>query len=304
MRNAFSAAICAAAAADPKVVLLTGDHGYALFDDFRRQSPAQFINCGIAEQNMVSMAAGLAKAGFKPIVYALACFVPVRTLEQIKLDVCYEELPVVLIGDGAGIVYSALGSSHQSAEDIAALRAIPHLHILSPCDAQEMHYAMAHALEFKRPVYLRMGKSDVGEVHSAPPTAPMGDLVQVRDGDQKGNGFLATGSMVKTALWLAEQLGNAPVWSVPGIKPMNVEQVQDLAARYDNLIVLEEHNRIGGLGGAVAEAVGDMSGNRARVLRLGINDRFSSRCGTWDYLRREHGIDPEALLAQIQHLLE
>jgi transketolase len=249
------------------------------------------------------MAAGLAKAGFKPIVYALACFVPVRTLEQIKLDVCYEELPVVLIGDGAGIVYSALGSSHQSAEDIAALRAIPHLHILSPCDAQEMHYAMAHALEFKRPVYLRMGKSDVGEVHSAPPTVPMGDLVQVRDGAASGTAFLATGSMVKTAIGLAEKLGDMPVWSVPGIKPMNAEQVQELAARYENLIVLEEHNRLGGLGGAVAEVVGDMSGSRARVVRLGINDRFSARCGTWDYLRREHGIDPEALRAQIEHLL-
>jgi transketolase len=303
MRNAFSDAICAAAAADPKVVLLTGDHGYALFDNFRHQCPDQFINCGIAEQNMVSMAAGLAKAGFKPIVYALACFVPVRTLEQIKLDVCYEELPVVLIGDGAGIVYSALGSSHQSAEDIAALRAIPHLHILSPCDAQEMHYTMAHALEFKRPVYLRMGKSDVGEVHSAPPAVPMGDLVQVRDGAASGTAFLATGSMVKTAIWLADKVGEMPVWSVPGIKPMNEQQVQELAARYDNLVVLEEHNRLGGLGGAVAEVVGDMGGSRARVVRLGINDRFSARCGTWDYLRREHGIDPEALLAQIEHLL-
>lgn len=309
MRTAFSDAIAAAAIADPKVLLLTGDHGYALFDDFRKHRPDQFINCGVAEQNMVGVAAGLAKAGYKPIVYGLACFVPVRVLEQIKLDVCYQDLPVVFIGDGAGIVYSALGSSHQSAEDIAVLRAIPKLDILSPCDAREMDYAMAHALSFKRPVYIRMGKSDVGEIHQTALSAPLGDLVAVRSGaaDAAAGGprtaFLATGSMVKSAMLLAERLGDNPVWSVPTIKPINQAQLAGLARRYDNLVVLEEHNRIGGLGGAVAEAVGDLGGARARVLRLGINDRFSEFNGSWDYLLREHGIDTASLLAQIQTLL-
>lgn len=305
MRNAFSDAIVAAAIADPKVLLLTGDHGYALFDDFRRHRPEQFINCGVAEQNMVGVAAGLAKAGFKPIVYGLACFVPIRVLEQIKLDVCYQDLPVVFIGDGAGIVYSALGSSHQSTEDIAALRALPKIDILSPCDAMEMRYAMAHALAFERPVYIRMGKSDVGEVHGEALAAPVGDLIPVRAGGAAaGTALLATGSMVKTALWLAERLDDNPVWSVPVVKPLNGVQVAALARRFDNLVVLEEHNRIGGLGGAVAEIVGDMGGARARVLRLGVNDRFSEFNGSWDYLRREHGIDAESLLAQMTAALQ
>lgn len=304
MRNAFSDAISAAALADPKVLLLTGDHGYALFDDFRKHCPDQFINCGIAEQNMVGVAAGLAKAGYKPIVYGLACFVPVRTLEQIKLDVCYENLPVVLIGDGAGIVYSALGSSHQSAEDIAVLRAIPNLEILSPCDALEMKYSMAHALQFKQPVYLRMGKSDVGEVHTSALAAPIGDLIAVRTGSDRSTAFLATGSMVMTAIQLAERLSDNAVWSVPSIKPLNAEQVTALASQYQNLIVLEEHNKIGGLGGAIAEIVSGMRGERACVIRLGINDRFSERCGTYEYLRREHGIDAESLLAKIPALLD
>lgn len=304
MRNAFSDAISAAAVADPRVLLLTGDHGYALFDDFRRQRPDQFINCGVAEQNMVGVAAGLAKAGFKPIVYGLSCFVPVRVLEQIKLDVCYEDLPVVFIGDGAGIVYSALGSSHQSAEDIAVLRAVPKIDIWSPCDALEMRYAMEHALQFQRPAYIRMGKSDVGEVHTAALAAPVGDVIPVRAGSQAGLAFLATGSMVKTAVALAAELGDCPVWSVPVIKPMNGAQVAALARRYQHLVVLEEHNRIGGLGGAVAEVVADMDGARARVLRLGINDRFSEFNGSWDYLRREHGIDGPALLAQIRSALQ
>ncbi len=303
MRNAFSDALCAAAAADPKVVLLTGDHGYALFDEFRRQSPEQFINCGIAEQNMVGVAAGMANAGFKPVVYGLACFVPVRVLEQIKLDVCYQQLPVVFIGDGAGIVYSALGTSHQSTEDIAALRAIPNLAILSPADAAEMRYTMAHALAFSGPVYLRMGKSDAGAVHQGALDAPIGDLLAVRAGSCTQSAFLATGAMVNTAVALAGRLSDNPVWSVPSIKPINHAQVSALARRFENLIVLEEHNRIGGLGGAVAEIVGDLGGARARVVRLGIADRFSARCGSYDYLRREHGIDADALLARIDALV-
>jgi transketolase len=304
MRTAFSDAITAAAVADPKVLLLTGDHGYALFDDFRRQRPDQFINCGVAEQNMVGVAAGLAKAGYKPIVYGLACFVPIRTLEQIKLDVCYEQLPVVFIGDGAGIVYSALGSSHQSAEDIAALRAVPHIDILSPCDTHEMHYAMAHAMRFAGPVYVRMGKSDVAAVHEAPCQAPIGDLLPVRAGHSRKCAFIATGSMVRSAVELAATLDDNSVWSAPSVKPLNVGQVGMLARQFEQLVVLEEHNRIGGLGGAIAEIVAGLSGARASVLRLGIQDRFSQLNGSWDYLRREHGIDQESLRAQILESLE
>src|SRR2546430_6398138 len=142
MRNAFSQVLVDHACRDPRVLLLTGDHGYSLFDEFRRVCPGQYLNAGVAEQNMVGVAAGLAKGGFRPVVYGLSAFIPIRVLEQIKLDICYEELPVVLIGDGAGVVYSSLGTSHQSTEDVAALRAVPHLAILSPADASEMTACM------------------------------------------------------------------------------------------------------------------------------------------------------------------
>src|SRR5438128_3689062 len=138
MRSAFATALVRFARADARIVLLTGDHGYALFDEFRRVCPGQYINAGVAEQNMVGLAAGLAKGGLRPVVYGLSAFVPIRVLEQIKLDVCHEQLPVVFIGDGAGVVYSCLGGSHQSTEDIAALRALPHIGILSPADDFEM----------------------------------------------------------------------------------------------------------------------------------------------------------------------
>lgn len=303
MRSVFSRALLEAAQADPRVLLLTGDHGYALFDEFRQTLPGQFINCGIAEQNMVGVAAGLAKTGFKPIVYGLSAFVPVRVLEQIKLDVCYENLAVVFIGDGAGLVYSSLGTSHQSTEDIALLRPLPGIEILSPCDEHEMQYAMTHALRFEAPVYLRMGKSDVGSVHRATPAVPIGDLVPVRSGVDSELVFLATGSMVKSALELAAQFGDHAVWSVPVIKPVNERQIIALARDARNIVVLEEHAMAGGLAGLVAETVGQAGGTRARVLSLGVQDRFSQKCGSYAYLLREHGLDQAALAERLSTLL-
>ncbi|MGV8836931.1 transketolase family protein [Cellvibrio sp.] len=300
MRSIFSKAILAAAQADSKVLLLTGDHGYALFDEFRKCLPAQFINAGIAEQNMVGVAAGLAKAGFKPIVYGLSAFVPIRVLEQIKMDVCYENLPVVFMGDGAGLVYSSLGSSHQSTEDIAVLRCIPNISILSPCDVYEMQYAMDQALRFESPFYVRMGKSDIGQVHQGPVSVPIGDLVTVRTGTQNNVVFLATGSMVKTAVTLAETI-DASVWSVPAIKPINTDQLNSIALHTKTLVTLEEHSIMGGLGSLVAEIV-SKTGN-TRVVRMGVQDRFSQKCGSYDYLLKEHGIDVAALLPQLSSIL-
>jgi transketolase len=300
MRSVFSNAILAAAQADPKVLLLTGDHGYALFDEFRKCLPAQFINAGIAEQNMVGVAAGLAKAGFKPIVYGLSAFVPVRVLEQIKMDVCYENLAVVFIGDGAGLVYSSLGSSHQSTEDIAVLRCIPNISILSPCDIYEMRYAMDQALRFESPVYVRMGKSDIGQVHQGPVSVPVGDLVPVRTGAQSEIVFLATGSMVKTAVALAQTI-DAAVWSVPGIKPVNTVQLNNIARHTKTLVTLEEHSIMGGLGSLVAEIVSETGDTR--VIRMGVQDRFSQKCGSYDYLLKEHGINVAALLPQLSATL-
>lgn len=305
MRDAFSDAIVAAALADPKVLLLTGDHGYALFDPFRKARPEQYINCGIAEQNMVGVAAGLAKAGFKPIVYGLAAFVPVRVLEQIKLDVCYENLPVILIGDGAGLVYSHLGSSHQSTEDMACTRAIPQLTVLSPADRFEMTATMQLALQLNTPVYLRMGKSDRGDVHTGPVTLQAGELLRVKHGTRHGSrhlALLATGSMVKTALELTAQGLDADVWSVPSIKPLSHQQLTTIAQNVDAVVTLEEHSVMGGLGAAVAEALSAI--RPMPICRIGIEDRFSACCGTWDYLLQEHGLDLAAVQQRVMRFID
>lgn len=300
MRAAFSDALVAAALADSKVLLLTGDHGYALFDPFRKACPRQYVNCGIAEQNMVGVAAGLARGGYKPIVYGLAAFVPTRVLEQIKVDVCYENLPVIFIGDGAGFVYSHLGASHQCTEDIACTRALPGLSVLSPADRFEMTAVMRLAREMASPVYIRVGKSDRGDVHDAPVTLRAGEILKLTTGRARV-ALLATGSMVTTALALAQGGIDAQVWSVPSIKPLDEGTLARIAQDVDALVVLEEHSVYGGLGSRVAEFVSQ--GRPKPVWRFGVQDRFSAKCGTYEYLLREHGLDLSTVRAALHELI-
>jgi transketolase len=285
------------------VLLLTGDHGYALFDDFRKECPAQYINAGIAEQNMVGMAAGLARTGFRPFVYGLSAFIPVRVVEQIKLDIAHDQLPVILIGDGAGFVYSHLGTSHQSTEDIACTRAIPHLEVYSPADRFEVTVCMELAYQSKRPVYFRMGKSDRGDVHTQMPQLSPGALLPILSGLAGGVSLIATGSMVRTAMDIAAtNYPEASVWSVPIIKPLDQKQVVAICAQSRAVVVLEEHSVLGGLGSAIAEIASEL--NPVRLLRIGVQDRFSQHCGNYDYLLKEHCLDRAAVAQRVQAFLE
>ena len=299
MRAAFSDTLVRLAMADPNVLLLTGDHGYALFDDFRRECPAQYINAGIAEQNMIGMAAGLARAGFRPFVYGLSAFIPVRVVEQIKLDIAHDKLPVVLIGDGAGFVYSHLGTSHQSNEDIACTRAIPDLSVYSPADRFEVSACMELAYQSKRPVYLRMGKSDRGDVHRQMPQVSVGALLPIVQGQAGDISFIATGSMVRTAVEIAAAAyPEAAIWSVPFIKPIDHQQVVTICTRSRAIVVLEEHSVLGGLGSAIAQIASEFA--PVRLLCIGVPDRFSQHCGTYEYLLKEHGLDQAAVAQRIE----
>ena len=302
MRDAFSNTLVALAKADPNVLLLTGDHGYALFDAFRRECPKQYINAGIAEQNMVGMAAGLSRAGFRPFVYGLAAFIPVRVIEQIKLDAAHDDLPVIFIGDGAGFVYSHLGTSHQSLEDISCTRAIPNLSVYSPADAHELSTCMALAYQSHSAVYIRMGKSDRDAVHSYPLSPKIGDLIAIKESPNSSLAFIATGSLSSTALALANtQYPNTSVWSAPFVKPINTNQVIEICKQHQQIVTLEEHSVFGGLGSTIAEISSEHS--PSHILRIGVEDRFSSNCGSYEYLLKEHGLDSNAIIQKIDRFL-
>ena len=158
MRNAFAEEITNLAQKDKKIVLLSGDIGNKLFDKFRAKFPHRFYNCGIAEACMTGVASGIAHLGLSPITYTIATFNTARCLEQIKLDICYPNLPVIIVGTGAGLSYASLGATHHSLDDIAFLRTIPNLNILCPSDPNEVKKLLKDALKMKGPVYLRLGK--------------------------------------------------------------------------------------------------------------------------------------------------
>ena len=301
MRDSFSTALVKLASDNKSLLLLTGDHGYSLFDEFRARFPDQYLNAGVAEQNMVGMAAGLARVGFRPIVYGLSAFVPIRTVEQIKLDITHDNLPVVLIGDGAGFVYSHLGTSHQSTEDIACTRAIPGIVVLSPADRFEMTACMEYAFSNNGPVYMRIGKSDVGDVHNEFDNSLIGrKLIKVFTGNDNLPGIIATGSMV----YLSKKIGqefSLNVWSAPIIKPMDKNHIIEICKITNGLIVLEEHSIYGGLGSAIAEIVSENL--PSKVFRIGVNDKFSEKCGSYSYLLQEHLLDYQSVKQRVMKII-
>jgi transketolase len=245
----------------------------------------------------------MSRAGFRPFVYGLSAFVPVRVVEQIKLDVAHDGLPVILIGDGAGFVYSHLGTSHQSTEDIACTRAIPNLSIYSPADRFELVACMDTAYRSRASVYLRMGKSDRGDVHPAVPQVSAGALLAAKKGSSGDVAFIATGSLLRTAVDISlASYPDAAVWSAPFIKPIDVEHVVAICRQSRVVVVMEEHSVLGGLGSVIAEIASEFS--PVRILRIGVRDRFSQHCGSYDYLLKEHGLDRSAIEQRVRAFLD
>lgn len=202
MRNAFAAEVTALAAADERVVLLSGDIGNRLFDRFKEQHPERFFNCGVAEANMMSVAAGLALSGLRPVTYTITPFTTTRCLEQIRVDVGYHHAPVTIVGVGGGLSYASLGATHHSCEDIAFLRAIPGMTVLCPGDAMEVRWAMRAALGQDGPVYIRLGKKGEPVIHEAVPSIAIGEALPVRAGDDVC--LIVTGNLLPVALEAAE----------------------------------------------------------------------------------------------------
>ena len=289
MRDLLSDLIVGAAEKDDRTVVLSGDHGYALFDQIRAKRPKQFINVGVSEQAMVGYASGLAKVGFRPIVYGLAAFIPVRVLEQIKLDVCLSGFPVLFLGDGAGVVYSYLGASHHCAEDIACLRSLPGIRIYSPCDARELETCFLEAWSSGKPAYIRIGKSDRAPVHREPlkDTSPQ----RIATGRQPVT-LVATGSMSSVAQGIARENGLTAI-SVPRIKPFD-RDILSMLEDSELVISMEEHSRYGGLGSSLAECFTAAGLNR-RLEVFALEDRFAAKCGSWQFALSEHNMSDQQL---------
>jgi transketolase len=287
MRNAFIKAITEIGK-DENVILLINDTGEYLLKDFRQRYPSRLINVGIAEQNMVGLAAGLAASGKTVFVYSIASFFA-RCYEQIKVDVAYHNLNVKFVGVGAGLAYGTMGITHHSTEDIAIMRVLPNMTIISPCDPIETEQASVAAYNHPGPVYLRLGLIGEPNLHYSNYNFTFKGIDVIKDGEDIA--IISTGRMVKTALEAAEILKNsavsAMVVNISIIKPLPyVVNFLVHQCKVKAILTIEEHNVIGGLGSAIAEDIA-RSDIEIPFQMTGIYNQFCTKYGSWSYLQEK-----------------
>jgi transketolase len=301
MRTAFFDAILEAAARDPRVMLVVGDLGFGAVAEFASRLPRQFLNIGVAEQNMTGVAAGLAHSGKVVFTYSIANFPTLRCLEQIRNDVCYHNANVVIVAVGGGLAYGSLGMSHHATEDLAILRALPEMKVIAPGDARETQAATAAAARGIGPVYLRIGRDGEPDVHQDDISWTLGRANTVRPGRHLT--LISTGSMLHTAVTAANLLDahglQARVLSMHTLKPLDREGILAAAAETHNIYTLEEHSILGGLGGAVAEVLCESDIPGVRFRRIGLESAFATEVGDQNHLRKVYGLDPESIARRI-----
>ncbi|PRY96573.1 transketolase subunit B [Jezberella montanilacus] len=300
MRNAFADEVTQLAKTDSRVMLLSGDIGNKLFDKFKAVDAKRFLNCGIAEANMMGVAAGLALNGLRPIVYTITPFTTTRCFEQIRVDVCYHEAPVIIVGTGSGLSYAELGPTHHSLEDLAILRTLPGMQVLAPCDAIEMRLALREAIKSNQPTYIRIGKKGEPAIHDPQVQFQIGQAITVREGSDVL--FVAAGTLMPQVLTAAEALGaqgiSVQVASFHSIKPLDEAYLRNCLSRHKLIVTIEEHGRLGGLGSAVSEYISQFA-SHPPLLRLGTLDEFMHEMGTQDYARTRYGLDSAGIVRQV-----
>jgi len=306
MRNAFAAELAELASKDTRIVLLSGDIGNRLFDVYKERFAERFFNCGVAEANMTGIAAGMALCGLRPITYTITPFNTIRCLEQIKIDICYHNLPVTIVGVGSGLSYAGLGVTHHSCEDIAFLRALPRMTVICPGDALEVRQALRAALSHEGPVFLRLGKKNEPVVHKQAFNFQIGKAIMVRPGTQVC--LLSTGNMLPVAVQAAEELGrqgiSAAVASFHTVKPLDEEFLLNTFAQFKAVVTVEEHSIIGGFGSSIAEWQIDHGPQAARLCRVGTADEFLHEAGGQDYARQYFNLTTDSIAKKVRRFLE
>jgi transketolase len=300
MRTAFIQELIRQARIHPRIFLVVGDLGYSVVEPFASEFPDRFLNAGVAEQNMTSLAAGLASEGWHVFTYSIANFPTLRCLEQIRNDVCYHNLPVTVVAVGAGLAYGNLGFSHHGIHDIAALRPLPNLTLLSPADPGETEEAVRWLAHNPGPSYLRLGKAGEPRLHSTPGSAT--GPIRVRAGAPDARVALAaTGSVLSVALEAARiieaQGPNLPVYSCTRLKPADRNTFAPIW-NHPQVITLEEHVLAAGFGSLLRELAPDGITFRS----LGVPDSLASMVGSREYLRERAGLTTDAVLQTLASL--
>lgn len=295
MRSTFLEALEEIASGDENFMLLAGDLGFGVFEEFAERHPNKYLNCGILEQSIIGIASGLAISGKNVFIYSISNFITLRCLEQIRNDACYHELNITIIGSGGGFTYGALGMSHHATEEIGILRTLPNMDIVAPCDREEVYGATIALSRRQQPGYLRLEKSLVASGCDEPFILGEPRLLHKNaEGLDPDVMILAMGGVVEEALQAAQMLEDqaigVTVCSVPTIKPVSAK-LPELLRRCPIVLSVEEHNVINGLGSLLAELFMEHAIYPTRFVKLGLNDVYSSIVGDQKYLRKHYGMD-------------
>jgi len=305
VRDAFLGMLTELAPQYPEVLLLSGDLGFAVLNEFIARFSRQFLNVGVAEQNMSGLAAGLAMEGHTVFTYSIGNFPTLRCLEQIRNDICYHSANVKIVCVGGGMSYGAVGFSHHATEDLAILRSLPGMMVLSPCDLWEAAEATRYLLSHRGPAYLRLDKSTAPVTMRHGETFRPGIIRTVREGSNVT--LAATGGILGEALLAADALAMRGIFcrvlSVHTIKPLDVDTLATAASETGGIISIEEHAVDGGLGGAIAESLMEGGVSPGFFVRMGLRNTFSSVIGSQQYLRTVYSLDAASIMQTVSSKL-
>lgn len=300
MRTAYLDTLYDLASKDKKVYALISDNGAIVYDKYRKDLASQYLNLGISEANMLGIAAGMASCGEIPFAYTIGAFLAYRAFEFIRNDICLQNQNVKIVGTGAGEVYSALGSTHHSTEDLGGLRTLPNLTILCPASPLEVKKATVAAYEYEGPVYLRLGTNKEPEIYDGDYSFEIGKGVTIREGNDIT--LVGAGSILKDILDVAELLQkcgiHARVINMHTIKPLDREIIIKAIEETGTIVTIEDHNIIGGLGSAVAEVVAE-SGRGIKFKRFGLHG-FSQGYGTYAQVKEMNGIGIGQIVGELK----
>ncbi|MGQ0811183.1 MAG: transketolase family protein [Nitrospiraceae bacterium] len=306
MRTAFFRTLLEMAEEDARVHLVVGDIGFGVVEPFATRFPDRFLNAGVAEQNMTGIAAGIALSGKVVFTYSIGNFPTFRCLEQIRNDICYHHADVKIVAVGGGYVYGSLGMTHHATEDLAIMRALPHMTVIAPGDPVETKFLTRAVLREPGPCYLRLGRAGEPTVHKAGVEVALGKAITVREG--RDLTLISTGGMLPIAVQVGELLRDlnieARVLSMHTLKPIDMEALFSAALETQAIVTLEEHSVIGGLGGAVAEVLAESGELRVPFKRIGLPSEFSSHVGDQEYMQAVHGLSVDGIVNTLKPILE
>ena len=302
MRTAYLKALHELAGKDKNVYALISDNGAIVYDQYRADFPEQYLNLGISEANMIGMAAGMASRGKIPFAYTIGAFLAYRAFEFIRNDVCLQNQNVKIVGTGAGEVYSALGPTHHSTEDLGGLRTLPNLVILCPASPKETYAAAYAAYNHNGPVYIRLGTNKEPEIYDDKCKFEIGKGVELKSGNDAT--IFGTGSILNDVLDAANELEDdglsVRVVNIHTLKPIDTEIILKAIRETGRIVTVEDHNIIGGLGSAVAEVIAE-SGCGVKFKRVGLTD-FSHGYGSYSQVKAANGVGKKQIKDTVMDL--